>query len=89
MTSKSPGPQKCRLILNQTLVIQLSRPGNVPDDFWMYDSGYMIFQVSELHTGTSYLAHKAQPLSVIDWLLLLRQELNNNVCVGGDPENWR
>lgn len=45
MTSKSPGPQKCRLILNQTLVIQLSRPGNVPDDFWMYDSGYMIFQV--------------------------------------------
>lgn len=46
MTSKSPGgAQRCRLILHQSLAIQLSRPGNAPDDFWMYDSGYMIFQV--------------------------------------------
>ncbi|GAB0099991.1 uncharacterized protein DMENIID0001_159000 [Sergentomyia squamirostris] len=45
MGTKSPGtPQRCRLILNQCLAIQLSRPGNTPEDFWMYDSGYMIFQ---------------------------------------------
>lgn len=39
-------PQRCRLILQQCLAIQLSKPGHVPEDFWMYDSGYMIFQVS-------------------------------------------
>lgn len=47
MGTKSPGtPQRCRLILQHCLAIQLSRPGHTPEDFWMYDSGYMIFQVS-------------------------------------------
>jgi hypothetical protein len=46
MSTKSPGPQRCRLILQQCLAIQLSKAGNAPEDFWMYDSGYMIFQVS-------------------------------------------
>lgn len=45
MSTKSPGPQRCRLILQQCLAIQLSKAGNAPEDFWMYDSGYMIFQV--------------------------------------------
>uniref|UniRef100_A0A1I8NSW3 Winged helix Storkhead-box1 domain-containing protein n=1 Tax=Stomoxys calcitrans TaxID=35570 RepID=A0A1I8NSW3_STOCA len=45
MGTKSPGgPQRCRLILKQCLAIQLSKPGHTLDDFWMYDSGYMIFQ---------------------------------------------
>lgn len=38
--------QRCRLILKQCLAIQLTKPGHTPEDFWMYDSGYMIFQVS-------------------------------------------
>lgn len=47
MGTKSPGaPQRCRLILQQCLAIQLTKPGHTPEDFWMYDSGYMIFQVS-------------------------------------------
>lgn len=46
MSTKSPGPQRCRLILQQCLAIQLCKAGNAPEDFWMYDSGYMIFQVS-------------------------------------------
>lgn len=47
MGTKSPGgPQRCRLILQRCLAIQLSKPGHTPEDFWMYDSGYMIFQVS-------------------------------------------
>lgn len=44
-STKSSGPQRCRLILQQCLAIQLSKAGNAPEDFWMYDSGYMIFQV--------------------------------------------
>ncbi|ALC43019.1 ko [Drosophila busckii] len=45
MGTKSPGgPQRCRLILQHCLAIQLSKPGHTPEDFWMYDSGYMIFQ---------------------------------------------
>lgn len=48
MSTKSPGPQRCRLILQQCLAIQLSKAGNAPEDFWMYDSGYMIFQVRRL-----------------------------------------
>ncbi|EDW19635.1 uncharacterized protein LOC6583491 isoform X1 [Drosophila mojavensis] len=45
MGTKSPGgPQRCRLILQRCLAIQLSKPGHTPEDFWMYDSGYMIFQ---------------------------------------------
>lgn len=44
MSTKSSGPQRCRLILQQCLAIQLSKSGNAPEDFWMYDSGYMIFQ---------------------------------------------
>uniref|UniRef100_A0A1A9Z957 Winged helix Storkhead-box1 domain-containing protein n=1 Tax=Glossina pallidipes TaxID=7398 RepID=A0A1A9Z957_GLOPL len=45
MGTKSPGgPQRCRLILKQCLSIQLTKPGHAPEDFWMYDSGYMIFQ---------------------------------------------
>lgn len=50
MGTKSPGvPQRCRLILQQCLAIQLTKPGHTPEDFWMYDSGYMIFQVSNLY----------------------------------------
>lgn len=45
MSTKSPGPQRCRLILQQCLAIQLNKAGNALEDFWMYDSGYMIFQV--------------------------------------------
>lgn len=49
MASKSPGTsQRCRLILQHCLAIQLSKPGHTPEDFWMYDSGYMIFQVSHI-----------------------------------------
>ncbi|XP_055382582.1 uncharacterized protein LOC129612823 [Condylostylus longicornis] len=45
MGTKSPGgPQRCRLILHRCLAIQLCKSGHAPDDFWMYDSGYMIFQ---------------------------------------------
>ncbi|XP_031618266.1 uncharacterized protein LOC116337654 isoform X2 [Contarinia nasturtii] len=45
MGTKSPGTsQRCRLILQHCLAIQLSKPGHTPEDFWMYDSGYMIFQ---------------------------------------------
>ncbi|XP_055612119.1 putative uncharacterized protein DDB_G0282133 [Uranotaenia lowii] len=45
MSTMSPGtPKKCRLILQQCLAIQLTKPGNPPEDFWMYDSGYTIFQ---------------------------------------------
>ncbi|KAL7733821.1 hypothetical protein ACLKA6_011544 [Drosophila palustris] len=45
MGTKSPGgPKRCRLILQRCLAIQLSKPGHTPEDFWMYDSGYMIFQ---------------------------------------------
>ncbi|XP_030385571.1 uncharacterized protein LOC115632518 [Scaptodrosophila lebanonensis] len=45
MGTKSPGgPQRCRLILQHCLAIQLTKPGHTPEDFWMYDSGYMIFQ---------------------------------------------
>ncbi|XP_049290338.1 nuclear pore complex protein Nup214 [Anopheles funestus] len=45
MSTNSPGtPKKCRLILQQCLAIQLTKPGNPPEDFWMYDSGYTIFQ---------------------------------------------
>lgn len=46
---KSSGPQRCRLILQQCLAIQLSKAGNAPEDFWMYDSGYMIFQVRQFN----------------------------------------
>lgn len=46
MGTKSPGaPQRCHYILQHCLAIQLNKPGHVPEDFWMYDSGYMIFQV--------------------------------------------
>jgi len=52
MGTKSPGgPQRCRLILQRCLAIQLSKPGHTPEDFWMYDSGYMIFQVSFVKTN--------------------------------------
>ncbi|KAG4073771.1 hypothetical protein HA402_000995 [Bradysia odoriphaga] len=45
MGTKSPGaPQRCHYILQHCLAIQLNKPGHVPEDFWMYDSGYMIFQ---------------------------------------------
>lgn len=47
MGTKSPGPQRCQLILQQCLAIQLGKPGHTPEDFWMYDSGYMIFQVRQ------------------------------------------
>lgn len=48
MSTKPFAPQRCRLILQQCLAIQLSKAGNSPEDFWMYDSGYMVFQVSKL-----------------------------------------
>lgn len=50
MSSRSPGTgkpghQRCQLILQRCVAIQLAKPGNAPDDFWMYDSGYLLFQV--------------------------------------------
>lgn len=51
MGTKSPGaPQRCHYILQHCLAIQLNKPGHVPEDFWMYDSGYMIFQVRNTAT---------------------------------------
>ncbi|KAJ6643081.1 Storkhead-box protein 1 [Pseudolycoriella hygida] len=41
---RSGTPQRCHYILQHCLAIQLNKPGHVPEDFWMYDSGYMIFQ---------------------------------------------
>lgn len=50
MGTKSPGaPQRCHYILQHCLAIQLNKPGHVPEDFWMYDSGYMIFQVRNIY----------------------------------------
>ena len=60
MSTKSSGPQRCRLILQQCLAIQLSKAGNTPEDFWMYDSGYMIFQVSQFLCLSSSLHHEYQ-----------------------------
>jgi hypothetical protein len=53
-STKSSGPQRCRLILQQCLAIQLSKSGSAPEDFWMYDSGYMIFQVRFNHILLNY-----------------------------------
>lgn len=58
MSTKSPGPQRCRLILQQCLAIQLSKAGNAPEDFWMYDSGYMIFQVSIPQNSNQFMQIK-------------------------------
>ncbi|XP_011554447.1 putative uncharacterized protein DDB_G0282133 isoform X3 [Plutella xylostella] len=44
MSGRPPGGQRCHLILQRCLAIQLAKPGNAPDDFWMYDSGYLLFQ---------------------------------------------
>lgn len=55
MGTKSPGaPQRCHYILQHCLAIQLNKPGHVPEDFWMYDSGYMIFQVRNNHNYNSW-----------------------------------
>lgn len=44
MSGRGAGGQRCQLILQRCLAIQLTKPGNAPDDFWMYDSGYLLFQ---------------------------------------------
>ncbi|XP_049866322.1 uncharacterized protein LOC126367012 [Pectinophora gossypiella] len=44
MSSRPAGGQRCQLILQRCLAIHLAKPGNAPDDFWMYDSGYLLFQ---------------------------------------------
>ncbi|XP_026328588.1 uncharacterized protein LOC113236641 [Hyposmocoma kahamanoa] len=44
MSGRGVGGQRCQLILQRCLAIQLTKPGNAPDDFWMYDSGYLLFQ---------------------------------------------
>ncbi|XP_022816037.1 putative uncharacterized protein DDB_G0277255 [Spodoptera litura] len=44
MSGRGAGGQRCQLILQRCLAIQLSKPGNAPDDFWMYESGYLLFQ---------------------------------------------
>ncbi|XP_028042734.1 probable serine/threonine-protein kinase DDB_G0267686 isoform X1 [Bombyx mandarina] len=44
MSGRGGGGQRCQLILQRCLAIQLTKPGNAPDDFWMYDSGYLLFQ---------------------------------------------
>ncbi|XP_013177999.1 PREDICTED: probable serine/threonine-protein kinase ndrD [Papilio xuthus] len=44
MSGRGAGGQRCQLILQRCLAIHLSKPGNAPDDFWMYDSGYLLFQ---------------------------------------------
>ncbi|CAH2992375.1 unnamed protein product [Chilo suppressalis] len=46
MSGRGAGGQRCQLILQRCLAIHLTKPGNAPDDFWMYDSGYLLFQVS-------------------------------------------
>lgn len=48
MSGRGAGGQRCQLILQRCLAIQLTKPGNAPDDFWMYDSGYLLFQVCKL-----------------------------------------
>nr|XP_026490025.1 serine/threonine-protein kinase DDB_G0283821 [Vanessa tameamea] len=44
MSVRGAGGQRCQLILQRCLAIHLTKPGNAPDDFWMYDSGYLLFQ---------------------------------------------
>ncbi|XP_063621175.1 probable serine/threonine-protein kinase DDB_G0267686 [Cydia splendana] len=44
MSGRGAGGQRCQLILQRCLAIQLTKPGNAPEDFWMYDSGYLLFQ---------------------------------------------
>ncbi|PZC79696.1 hypothetical protein B5X24_HaOG216004 [Helicoverpa armigera] len=44
MSGRGAGGQRCQLILQRCLAIQLTKPGNAPDDFWMYESGYLLFQ---------------------------------------------
>ncbi|KAL0840072.1 hypothetical protein ABMA28_015391 [Loxostege sticticalis] len=44
MSGRGTGGQRCQLILQRCLAIHLTKPGNAPDDFWMYDSGYLLFQ---------------------------------------------
>ncbi|XP_050676196.1 probable cyclin-dependent serine/threonine-protein kinase DDB_G0292550 [Leptidea sinapis] len=44
MSGRGAGGQRCQLILQRCLAIQLTKPGSAPDDFWMYDSGYLLFQ---------------------------------------------
>ncbi|OWR51831.1 Knockout [Danaus plexippus plexippus] len=44
MSGRGAGGQRCQLILQRCLAIHLTKPGNAPDDFWMYDSGYLLFQ---------------------------------------------
>ncbi|CAH2075558.1 unnamed protein product, partial [Iphiclides podalirius] len=45
MSGRGAGGQRCQLILQRCLAIHLSKPGNAPEDFWMYDSGYLLFQM--------------------------------------------
>ncbi|CAF4904206.1 unnamed protein product [Pieris macdunnoughi] len=44
MSARGAGGQRCQLILQRCLAIHLAKPGTAPDDFWMYDSGYLLFQ---------------------------------------------
>ncbi|XP_041976658.1 serine/threonine-protein kinase DDB_G0283821 [Aricia agestis] len=44
MSVRGAGGQRCQLILQRCLAIHLTKPGSAPDDFWMYDSGYLLFQ---------------------------------------------
>jgi hypothetical protein len=79
MSTKSPGPQRCRLILQQCLAIQLSKSGNAPEDFWMYDSGYMIFQVS---LSFSHMNLVRNQLIYTNWTTIKLRliHINFNLC---------
>ncbi|EDS39006.1 conserved hypothetical protein [Culex quinquefasciatus] len=70
MSTNSPGtPKKCRLILQQCLAIQLTKPGHPPEDFWMYDSGYTIFQVAVIdQPACVLLADAANEANERPWL---------------------
>lgn len=43
------GGYKCRVRLEQILAIVVRKEGCIgdPGDFWMYENGYLLFQVSE------------------------------------------
>lgn len=49
------GGYSCRVVLNQILAIVVRKEGcrGDPGDFWMYENGYLLFQVGSLCLSTS------------------------------------
>lgn len=77
MGTNSPGgPQRCRLILQRCLAIQLNKPGHTPEDLWMYDSGYMIFQVGyKFLYGITFLFSEL----MLFWIFFLLSSRNDAI----------